>query len=121
MLVQLSRGTEELKNTVAFVKENGNEYMDLYGRHLVDIAADLFIGYLLCGQAGTKVDMQVDVTNEANAAGQKISIKERKTAVAARFITRNAPKIASLAEVIRSGDKSTFTGYAAIVGPVPVE
>jgi len=40
-------GTEQLKKSVAFVKENGNEYMDLYGRALVDIAIDLITGFLL--------------------------------------------------------------------------
>ena len=59
LLEKLSAGTEQLKNAVAFVKENGNEYMDLYGRALVDIAIDLINGFLFCSQAGTKVDMQV--------------------------------------------------------------
>ena len=32
-----------------------------------------------------------------------------------------APKIAALAELIRTGDKSTFNEYEAMIGPVPVE
>jgi len=32
LLEKLAEGTEQLKKSVAFVKENGNEYMDLYGR-----------------------------------------------------------------------------------------
>jgi len=48
-------------------------------------------------------------------------MKERKEMTARRYITRNAPKIAALAELIRTGDKSTFTDYEALVGPVVSE
>ena len=113
LLEKLSEGTEQLKNAIAFVKENGNEYMDLYGRALVDIAIDLINGFLFCGQAGTKVDMQL--------AGDSTSMKKRKAMIARRYITKNAPKIAALAELIRMGDKSTFTEYEAMIGPVPTE
>jgi alkylation response protein AidB-like acyl-CoA dehydrogenase len=59
LLEKLAEGMEQLQKSIAFVKENGNEYMDLYGRALVDIAIDLIIGYLFCGQASTKVEMEV--------------------------------------------------------------
>jgi alkylation response protein AidB-like acyl-CoA dehydrogenase len=113
LLGKLSAGTEQLKGAIAFVKGNGNEYMDLYGRALVDIAIDLIIGYLFCGQASTKVDMQL--------AGDLSSMKGRKAEIAKRYITRNAPKIAALAELIKMGDKSTFTEYEAMAGPVSAE
>ena len=119
LLEKLAEGTEQLKKSVAFVKENGNEYMDLYGRALVDIAIDLINGYLFCGQAGTKVDMEVPVAENGQADnGQTVSMKERKAMVARRYIAKNAPKIAALAELICAGDKSTFTDYQALVGPV---
>ena len=122
LLKKLSEGTEQLKGAIAFVKENGNEYMDLYGRALVDIAIDLITGFLLCGQASTKVDMEVAAAeNGQSDNGQKIPMKERKAMIARRYISKNAPKIASLAELIRSGDKSTFTDYETVVGPVPAE
>jgi len=122
LLEILGEGTEKMKESIVFVKENGNEYMDLYGRPLVDIAIDLINGYLFCGQAGTKVDMQVSVAeNGQTDTGKTISIKERKAMIARRFITKNAPKIAALAELIRTGDKSTFNEYEALVGPVPIE
>jgi hypothetical protein len=35
-----------------------------------------------------------------------------------RFVTKNAPKITALAELIKTGDKSTFTEYETLVGPV---
>ncbi len=113
LLEKLSDGMEQLKGAIAYVKENGNEYMDLYGRALVDIAIDLINGYLFCSQAGTKVDMQL--------AGDSSSMKDRKEEIARRYITKNVSKIAALAELIRTGDKSTFTEYEEIIGPVPAE
>ena len=122
LLEKLAEVMEQLQKSVAFVKENGNEYMDLYGRALVDIAIDLIIGYLFCGQASTKVEMEVaGAGNGQTDNGSTISMKQRKAMVARRFITRNAPKITSLMETICMGDKSTFTDYATLVGPVPTE
>ena len=95
--------------------------MDLYGRPLVDIAIDLINGYLFCGQASTKVDMEVPVAENGAGNGKTIPMKKRKAILARRFITKNAPKIAALAKLIHSGDKSTFTEYEALVGPVPTE
>ena len=123
LLEKLAEGTQLLKSSIAFVKENGSEYMDLYGRALVDMAIDLINSYLFCGQASTKVDMEVAAVAEEGPAnnGEKIPMKERKAMTARRYITRNAPKIAALAELIRTGDKSTFTDYKALVGPVASE
>jgi alkylation response protein AidB-like acyl-CoA dehydrogenase len=122
LLEQLVRGTEQLQGAVAFVKEQGNEYMDLFGRALVDIAIDLVSGYLLCGQASTKVDMEVGVSGEGGQADDgTVALGKRKGKIARRYITKNAPKIAALAELIRSGDRSTFTDYESLVGPVATE
>ncbi len=121
LLDKLTEGMEQLKSAIAFVKENGNEYMDLYGRALVDIAIDLINGYLLCSQAGTKVDMQVNVADVSSGNGEKIPMKTRKAMIARRYITKNAPKITALSELIKAGDKSTFIEYEAMVGPVPAE
>jgi len=120
LLDVLAAGMEQLRETIPYVKEQGNEYMDLYGRALVDIAIDLINGYLLCGQASTKVQMDVPVAENASAGnGQTIPMKKRKAMLARRYITKNAPKITALTELIRSGDKSTFTDYEALIGPVP--
>jgi alkylation response protein AidB-like acyl-CoA dehydrogenase len=122
LIAKLAEGTELLKNAVAFVKQQGTEYMDLYGRCLVDIAIDLINGYLLCSQASSTVDMQVvidDLTKSKD--GQTIPMKKRKAILARRFITKNAPKIAALAHLICTGDKSTFTDYGTLVGPVEAE
>ncbi|MHC4424692.1 MAG: acyl-CoA dehydrogenase family protein [Planctomycetota bacterium] len=121
LLEALAKGREQLEEAVAYVKEQGNEYMDLYGRGVVDIAIDLINGYLFCGQASTKVEMEVPVAENGDGSGKTIPMKKRKAALARRYITKNAPKIAALAELIRAGDKSTFTEYEALVGPVPGE
>ena len=120
LLVTLAKGRELLKESVVYVKEQGHEYMDLYGRAVVDIAIDLINGYFFCGQASTKVDMQVPVAdNGSGDNGKTISMKQRKAILARRYVTKNAPKIKALAELIRTGDKSTFTEYEALVGPMP--
>jgi alkylation response protein AidB-like acyl-CoA dehydrogenase len=123
LLEKLSKGREELKEAVAFVKEQGGEYMDLYGRALVDIAIDLINGYLLCGQASSKIDMEVGTAIEDTTSNnvQTMPMKERKAMIAHRYITKNAAKITALAEMIRTGDKSTFTDYEALIGIVPTE
>ena len=121
LLEMLAEGRELLEEAVAYVKQQGNEYMDLYGRPLVDIAIDLINGYLFCGQASTKVDMEVPVAENGADNDKTITMKKRKATLARRFITKNAPKIAALVKLIRTGDKSTFTEYEALVGPVPTE
>ena len=123
LLEELAEGTKQLKKSIAFVKEQGTEYMDLYGKALVDIAVDLINSYLFCGQASTKVDMEVAASFEDDLSGNgsTVSMKKRKAMIARRYITKNAPKITALAELIRNGDKSTFTDYGAMIGPVPTE
>jgi alkylation response protein AidB-like acyl-CoA dehydrogenase len=122
LLEILAEGIEKLKEAIVFVKEQGNEYMDLYGRPLVDSAIALINGYLFCDQASTKVEMQVPVAeNGQSNNGQTISMKQRKAMLARRYITKNAPKITAMVELIKTGDKSTFTEYEALVGPVQVD
>ena len=120
LLQKLVEGTEQLNAAIEFTKTQGNEYMDLYGRALVDVAMDLINGYLLCGQASTTVEMDVPVAgNSASRNGRIVPMKQRKLMVARRYIEKNAPKIEALTELIRQGDKSTFSDYEAMVGPVP--
>jgi alkylation response protein AidB-like acyl-CoA dehydrogenase len=117
LLKILAKERELLQEVVAYIKEQGNEYMDLYGRPLVDMAIDLINGYLFCSQASTKVDMEVPVAE--NGAGKTIPMKKRKAMIASRYITQNTPKVAALARLISTGDKSTFNEYKTLVGPVP--
>ncbi len=121
LLAKLAEGTTQLFSAVAFVKQQGTEYMDLYGRALVDIAMDLINGYLFCDCASTKVEMNVAVEDSGEAKEQTMPMKKRKAIVARRFITKNAPKITALSQLICLGDKSSFTDFAALIGPVPVE
>jgi alkylation response protein AidB-like acyl-CoA dehydrogenase len=129
LLDKLAEGTKQLFSAVAFVKQQGAEYMDLYGRPLVDIAMDLIVGYLFCDYASTNVKMDVAienlsavrVANSGEAKEQTMPMKKRKAIVARRFITKNSPKNAALIQLICSGDKSSFTDFAALIGPVPVE
>jgi alkylation response protein AidB-like acyl-CoA dehydrogenase len=121
LLEILIKERDLLQGVVAYIKEQGNEYMDLYGRPLVDIAIDLINGYLFCRQASTKVNMEVPIVENGAGNGQTIQMKKRKTMVARRYITKNIPKIAALAELIIAGDKSTFNEYGTLVGPVPKE
>jgi len=123
LLDKLEAGREQLAQKAVFVKEQGNDYMDLYGRQLVDIAIALIIGYLFCSQASTKMDMQMAKTGENTEAedDQPASMKQRKLRIARRFVNRNAAKIDWLCRQIGSGDKSTFSQYSQMVGPVATE
>ena len=116
----LTEGTQTLFECVKFVKEQGVDYMDLYGRQLVDMAVALIIGYYFCDQASSKVDMEVTAANNGDADAPKtVSMAKRKEIIARRYITRNAALIKSLAKEVLSGDKTTFKEYEALIGPVP--
>jgi alkylation response protein AidB-like acyl-CoA dehydrogenase len=123
LLPILAEGVEDMKQSIACIKENGNEYMDLYGRNLVDIAIALIQGYLFCDQASTKVSFEVAMSGDNGHAeeGKTVDMKTRKARIARRFVTRNAPKIKAMTEEILAGDKSTFEAYEALVGPVQTE
>jgi hypothetical protein len=93
--------------------------MDLYGRALTDIAIALINGYLLCDQASTSVSMDVAVAPGASSTnGQVVPMKQRKAMLARRYVEKNAPKIKALTELICQGDRSTFSDYEALIGPV---
>ncbi|MBC8481711.1 MAG: hypothetical protein H8D47_03505, partial [Planctomycetes bacterium] len=121
-LEKLTEGTDALKKSIVFVKKNGNDYMDLYGRALVDIAIDLILGYLFCEQASSDFDMQIPISAANGKADENtISMKQRKAMIAKRFISKNSPKIMALSELVCSGDKSSFTDYSSLVNPLVTE
>ena len=101
---KLEASRKHIVECVASIKEQGPEFMDLYGRRLVDMAVDTIIGHLFLLQASS-------ASSEVEEAARR-----RKAAVAGRFISRTAPKIASSARIIAEGDKSTFTDFEAFVG-----
>ncbi len=123
LLAVLAQGTQHLLKAAAFVKENGNEYMDLYGRLLVDSAIELIQGYLFCGQASAAVDLQVPLSGEAGkpTEGKTVSMKQRKAQIARRFVLRNSPTIAARTSQVCAGDKSTLQQYESLVGPIVTE
>ena len=119
LLDKLAEGAEQLKAAIAFTKDKGNEYMDLYGRALTDVAIDLINGYLFCGQASSKVAIEVAMApGGATDNGSVIPMKQRKARMARRYVEKNAPKIKALTDLVCQGDKSTFSDYEALIGPV---
>ena len=116
LLKILEDNTKTLEECVVYVKEQGIDYMDLYGRKLVDIAINIICGYLFCQQASSKFDLETAVDNE----GKMVSMKKRKAMVARRYITRNAPNIRAWADAILAGCKSSFEQYNEIAGAVPI-
>ena len=122
LLEILAKATKELLDTVVFVKDQGNDYMDLYARNLVDVAIWLIQGYLFCDQASSSVDMQVAVSADGNKpSDETIAMTCRKAMIARRFITKNLPKMMALLDVVKSADKSTFGDYEKIIGPSIVD
>ena len=111
----LTENTKTLADCVDFIKDKGIDYMDLYGRDLVDIAVKIICGYLFCQQASFKKDMLVAVDNK----GKKMSMKERKAKIAKRYITKNNPRITAWQTSIKSGDTSSFESYYELAGAVP--
>ncbi len=96
----LKESAKELADALVFVKQQGTEYMDLYGRKIVDVACDIYLGYLLLRQ-GLHSD--------------------RKKEIARRFVSSAIPRIKANCELIKSGDKSTFDKFDVIVGAAEEE
>lgn len=95
---KLDEGKALVLKGIAFAKAKGGEYMDLWGRKLVDAAAVVLIGHLFLRQA---------------------NVNDRKKAVARRFITMNMPTLKRDIDMVRSDDRSAIDDYELIAGPVP--
>jgi alkylation response protein AidB-like acyl-CoA dehydrogenase len=120
LIVILDEGRKVLLDCAVFVKDQGVDYMDLYGRQLVDMAIALIIGYLFCDQASSKVQMDAAVADNGRADAVKtIPMTERKEMLARRWVTRNAAMMKAWTEEIKAGDKSSFRQYEVLAGPVP--
>ncbi len=96
MSAKLDEGRQLVLKGIAAVKQFGGDYMDLYGRKLVDCAIAVICGNLLLTQA---------------------SASERKKAVVKRFLGTALPTIRRDIELICSGDKTPIECYEAIAGP----
>jgi len=92
----LGEGKDLVLEGVTFVKERGNNYMDLYGRKLVDSAIAVLIGHLFLRQA------------EDN---------DRKGLVARRFIERELLTLRRDIDLVRSGDQTPLEQFEPIAGP----
>jgi hypothetical protein len=113
---------KKLMEAVPFVKDSGIDYMDLYGRDIVDIAIFVINGYLFCGQASSKVDMDVAVAgNGEGGIAKTVKMTDRKKILARRYITKGQSQMLAKIAAICSGDKSTFSDYESLAGPVPEE
>jgi alkylation response protein AidB-like acyl-CoA dehydrogenase len=100
LVAQLKQGQAQLDEAVAFVKaQPGSEYMDLYGRKLVDMGCYLVIGALFCDHA---------------------SASERKLAVAKRWLFAKLPEVKMNHDLVCSGNQAVMSEFAALAGPVPV-
>jgi len=97
LVAVLKDGAAKLAEALVVVKEEGTDYMDLYGRRIVDVACDIYIGYLFLQQARHS---------------------ERKQAVAQRFIANASPRIEANCKAIISRDRSTMNQFNVVVGAV---
>ena len=98
LAANLVEARQLLAKGIAFAKERGGAYVDLYGRKLVDCAIAIIVGHLFLSQAATN---------------------DRKKAVAKRYIQTNLPTIRRDVELICSGDLSALDQYATLAGPLP--
>ena len=111
---------KKLIEAVPFVKDTGIDYMDLYGRDIVDVALFVIMGYLFCSQASSKVDMDTAVANNGEEGTAKtVKMADRKKILARRYITKGQSEMLAKIAAICSGDKSTFSDYESLAGPVP--
>ena len=87
-----------IQEAIRFVKPQGNAYIELSGRRLVDAAIAVLVGHLLLGQG---------ISND------------RKKRVAKRFIQREMPLLRAGCEQVLSGDMTPLAEYEELAGPVP--
>jgi hypothetical protein len=102
---RLAEGKAEVLKGINFVKARGPEYMDLYGRKLVDSAIAVLVGHWFLQQAASK-----RAPTEA---------AERKRLVARRFIESNLPTIRRDLALVTSGDTSVLEHLETLAGPPP--
>jgi len=95
---KVDQGKELVLKGIAHVKAKGGEYMDLWGRKLVDAAVAVLISHYFLHQANAN---------------------DRKKAVAKRYINMTMPTVQRDIDLVCSDDRSAIDDYALIAGPVP--
>ena len=140
---KLVEGRMLVLNSIAFVKSQSTDYLDLAGRRLVDAAASVYIGHLFLQQAaGLRIPTVggLAVPSAQSAAPQSSPMamggngnqpvvnaaklaawRQRKARVARRFVTVEMHKVAMNCQLIQTGDRTPLEEYAVIAGPVPAK
>ncbi|MGB2986005.1 MAG: acyl-CoA dehydrogenase family protein, partial [Phycisphaerae bacterium] len=117
---KLVEGKELVLKGVAFVKEKGVDYMDLYGRKLVDAAAVVLIGHLLLQQASAESGRHArplrPSPHEGTGCEQPVA-PMHKQLVARRYIETNLPTIRRDMTLLCSGDASALKDFEILAGP----
>ena len=99
LAAQVKEGLALLDEAVAFVKaQSGSEYMDLYGRKLVDMGCALVIAALFCDHA---------------------TASETKLAIARRWLFAKLPEVRMNKDLVCSGNQAVMSDFLALAGPVP--
>ena len=97
----LRRVRAKLDAAVAYLKkEQGADYLDLWARPLVDVAAEIYLSYLWLGMARDS---------------------REKAIRAKRFIRRAVRRCEHTLALITSGDRSTLDRFDVLVGPTFAE
>jgi alkylation response protein AidB-like acyl-CoA dehydrogenase len=81
-------------------RRQGDGYIELYGRRLMDMACSVIIGALLCGQAAAS---------------------DRKLPAARRWLAAKMPEVEMNRRLVCSGDDSVLTQFDALAGRVAAE
>ena len=100
MAAALRRVRAGLEKTVAYLKGQPADYLDLWARPLVDVATDVYLAYLW---------MEMARGSKAKSAGAR------------RFIRRAVGRCEQALRQIRSGDRSTLDAFDVLVGPTFAE
>jgi hypothetical protein len=96
---RLSEARGQMAEAIGFVKSQpGGDYMDLYGRRLVDMAITLIVGALLADHA---------------------TASPRKQATLGRWLAWKLPQFEADQQMIMTGDRQILQEFEALAGPVP--
>jgi alkylation response protein AidB-like acyl-CoA dehydrogenase len=128
---KLVAAKEQVVTTIAFVKSQSIDFLDLVGRKLVDAAAAIYIGHLLLQQAAGSCGTGFQPVSAGGSPAGPVAAapgsdkwhaaRERKQRVARRFLETELPKARLNCEVIATGDRTPLAEYDVLAGPVPAK
>jgi len=125
---KLIEGKKLVLEGIAFVKERGVEYMDLYGRKLVDAGITVLVGHLLLRQAAdTRAGASWGSNGRSGASRSTGSLPDplpggagvnaHKKLVARRFIETGLPTLRRDIALLLSGDTTVMSEFETLAGP----